>query len=107
MNTSEVQKLINIPRNKLYYLELKGFICPRRIPKGDQEIRDYSDEDLARIRLLWRYLQMGYKHKQAYHKAIQKLKKDNCYKLQKRERRSHFNRSRKICLYIFCAGTPF
>ncbi len=76
MKTTEVLQQIDIPRAKLYYLELKGYIHPRRIPRGDQEIREYSEEDLARIKLLWRYLQKGYKHREAYHKTIQKLGRD-------------------------------
>lgn len=77
MDTSEVLKRIGIPRSKLYYLELKGYIRPRHIPRGDQELREYSEEDLARIHLIWVYLQKGYKLKAAYRKAVARLKSLN------------------------------
>ena len=71
--TSEVLQMVDIPRNKLYYLEQKGYIHPQRIPLGDLEARDYTEEDVAKIRLIWKYLKKGFKHKIAYRKAIEEL----------------------------------
>ena len=73
MQTSEVLKKINIPRHKLYYLEQKGYIKPKRLPKGDIEAREYSEEDYQKIEAIWQFLQRGFKHKVAYQKAMEKI----------------------------------
>ncbi len=44
----------------VYYLESLGYIRPRRVPKRRIARRDYSPEDVRRIRELWRYYQRGY-----------------------------------------------
>lgn len=74
MNTSELLKKINIPRHKLYYLEQKGFISPKRIPMGELEAREYSQSDFEKARIIWKYLQQGFKHKVAYQKAMEDIK---------------------------------
>lgn len=73
MKTSEILRKIDIPRHKLYYLEQKGYISPTRIPMGDLEAREYSDEDLTKIRLLWKYLKKGFKHKIAFRMAMKEI----------------------------------
>jgi DNA-binding transcriptional MerR regulator len=74
MRTSEVLQYIDIPRHKLYYLEQKGYIRPKRIMMGDLEAREYTQEDVNRIKLIWKYLKGGFKHRVAYQKAIDELK---------------------------------
>jgi DNA-binding transcriptional MerR regulator len=74
MKTSEIISKLEIPRHKLYYLEQKGYIKPTRIPMGDLEAREYSKQDFERIRVIWKYLQRGYKHKIAYKMATEELK---------------------------------
>ena len=73
MKTSEVLKKIDIPRQKLYYLEQKGYIAPQRIPMGDIEARQYSQSDLKKVKVIWKYLQQGFKHKVAYEKALEEI----------------------------------
>jgi DNA-binding transcriptional MerR regulator len=73
MKTAEILDQIDIPRHKLYYLEQKGYITPKRVPMGDLEARDYSGEDVERIKLIWKYLKKGFKHKIAYQKAIEEM----------------------------------
>ena len=74
MKTAEVLNHIDIPRHKLYYLEQKGYVSPKRIPMGDLEAREYTEEDVIRIKLIWKYLQTGFKHKIAYQKAMEDLR---------------------------------
>ena len=74
MKTSEVLSKIDIPRHKLYYLEQKGYVHPKRIPMGDLEAREFSPQDFERIRLIWKYLRRGFKHKAAYQMATEELK---------------------------------
>lgn len=74
MKTSEIISKLDIPRHKLYYLEQKGYIKPTRIPMGDLEAREYSKQDFERIRVIWKYLQRGFKHKTAYQMASEELK---------------------------------
>lgn len=76
MRTSEILGKVNIPRHKLYYLEQKGYIAPKRIPMGDLESRDYSKEDYLKIQAIWKYLQKGYKHRSAYEQAMKELNGD-------------------------------
>jgi len=73
MKTSEILQKIDIPRHKLYYLEQKGYIAPTRTPMGDLEAREYSSHDVVMIRLIWKYLKKGFKHKAAYRKALAEL----------------------------------
>jgi len=71
MTTSELLKRVPIPRHKLYYLEQKGYIQPRRVPRGELEARVYTAEDCEMVRLIWKYLQQGYRHRVAYRKALE------------------------------------
>lgn len=73
MRTSDILKKLNIPRHKLYYLEQKGYIKPKRIPMGELETREYSEEDFKKLELIWKYLKSGFKHKIAYQKAMEEL----------------------------------
>ncbi len=75
MNTSQLLEQINIPRHKLYYLENKGYITPKRIPMGDLEARQYSQSDFDKVKSIWKYLKQGFKHKVAYEKAMKDLNK--------------------------------
>ncbi len=76
MRTAEILEQIDIPRHKLYYLEQKGYITPRRLPMGDLEAREYDAEDVMKIRLIWKYLKKGFKHKVAHEKARNEIKAD-------------------------------
>ena len=75
MKTSELLEKIDIPRHKLYYLEQKGYIKPRRIPMGDLEAREYTPDDVQKIRAIWKYLRQGFRHKVAYQKAMGELQR--------------------------------
>lgn len=44
----------------VYYLEAQGYISPRKLRKQRISRRDYSAEDVARIRRLWHYYRRGY-----------------------------------------------
>ncbi|MBI5287178.1 MAG: MerR family transcriptional regulator [Deltaproteobacteria bacterium] len=73
MTTSQLLKELGIPRHKLYYLEQKGYITPKRIPMGDLEARLYSKVDVKKASLIWKYLKKGFKYKVAYQKAMGEL----------------------------------
>lgn len=73
MKTSEILQEVDIPRHKLYYLEQKGYVTPKRIPMGDLEAREYSDGDLIKIKSIWKYLMKGFKHKVAYEMAMKEI----------------------------------
>jgi DNA-binding transcriptional MerR regulator len=74
MKTSEILNKVDIPRHKLYYLEQKGYVKPKRIPMGDLEAREFSRQDFERIKIIWKYLKRGFKHKAAYQMASEELK---------------------------------
>lgn len=73
MNTSGILNRVNIPRHKLYYLEQKGYITPKKVLIGELEVREYSPEDLLKIQLIWKYLQLEFKHKVAYQKTLEEI----------------------------------
>ena len=75
MQTLEVLKKIDIPRHKLYYLEQKGYINPKKITRGDLEMREYTEDDFRKIQIIWKFLKQGFKHKVAYQKAMEDLNK--------------------------------
>jgi DNA-binding transcriptional MerR regulator len=74
MKTSEILSKLDIPRHKLYYLEQKGYVHPKRIPMGDLEAREFSKQDFERVKLIWKYLKRGFRHKSAYQMASEELK---------------------------------
>ncbi len=73
IRTQELLAKIDIPRQKLYYLEQKGFISPKKTVIGEKEFREYSDEDLKKIEHIWKYLKKGFKYKVAYAKAMEEI----------------------------------
>jgi len=73
MNTSEVIRTLGIPINKLHYMEQKGDINPKQTLMGDRNTLEYSDQDVKEIRLIWKYLKTGLKHKNAHIKALEEL----------------------------------
>jgi len=73
MQTSDILEKLDIPRHKLYYLEQKGYIHPKRVPRGDLEAREFTEEDFKKIQTIWKYLKRGFKHKIAYRKAMEEL----------------------------------
>ena len=75
MNTSgEVVEEIGIPRQKLYYLEQKGFVEPITEQRGEKLFRYYSQSEVKKIRLIWKYWQQGFRYRAAYQKALRDLK---------------------------------
>jgi len=73
MNTTEVLKLTGIPIEKLYYLEQKGYISPRKIRVGEKAFREFNDSDIQLIRWIWTYLKDGFRYRIAYEKALKKI----------------------------------
>lgn len=73
IRTPELLARIDIPRQKLYYLEQKGFIKPTKTVIGEKEFRQYSEEDVKKVEYIWKYLKKGFKYKVAYAKAMEEL----------------------------------
>jgi DNA-binding transcriptional MerR regulator len=74
VTTAELLQEVNIPRQRLYYLEQKGFIRPTKKRIGEKDFRDYSQEDLDKVRAIWRYLQQGLRYSVAYERALEDLR---------------------------------
>ena len=72
--TGEVVEEIGIPRQKLYYLEQKGFVKPITEQRGEKLFRYYSQSEVEKIRLIWKYWQQGFRYRVAYQKALRDLK---------------------------------
>ncbi len=73
IRTPELLAKIDIPRSKLYYLEQKGYIKPRKTVIGEKEFREYSDEDVKKVEHIWKYLKKGFKYKIAFQKAMEEI----------------------------------
>lgn len=73
MNTPELLAKIDIPRHRLYYLEQKGYITPKKTTVGEKEFREYSKDDLDKVEVIWKFLKKGFKYKVAYEKAMEEL----------------------------------
>ena len=73
IRTPELLSKIDIPIQKLYYIEQKGFIKPQRTVIGDKSFREYSEEDVKKVEHIWKYLKKGFKYKIAYEKAMEDL----------------------------------
>ena len=73
ISTQELLAQIDIPRQKLYYLEQKGFIKPKKTRIGEKEFREYTEEDVKRVEYIWKYLRNGFKYRVAYEKAMEEL----------------------------------
>ena len=73
ISTQELLLRIDIPRQKLYYLEQKGFIRPKKTLIGEKEFREYSEEDVKKVECIWKYLKKGYRYRVAYEKAMDEL----------------------------------
>jgi DNA-binding transcriptional MerR regulator len=73
MNTTEVRAKLKIPRETLYYLEFKGYIQPQKSEVGRKEFRDYSPEEFRKLETIWKYIQEGYRYKDAYNRALKEL----------------------------------
>ena len=73
IKTPELLRIIDIPRQKLYYLEQKGYIKPQKVVIGEKGFREYSEEDVKKIECIWKYLKKGFKYTVAYQKAQDEL----------------------------------
>jgi DNA-binding transcriptional MerR regulator len=72
MNTAEVLKHTGIPRQKLYYLEQKGYVSPRKVRVGEKAFREFDERDVQLIFWIWTYLKDGFRYRIAYDKALKK-----------------------------------
>jgi DNA-binding transcriptional MerR regulator len=86
ISTQELLAKIDIPRQKLYYLEQKGFIKPRKKQVGEKEFREYSEKDLIMVEHIWKYLKKGFKYRVAYEKAKEELLNPELDLMEKRRR---------------------
>lgn len=66
--------MVDIPRSKLYYLEQKGYVSPRKKVVGEKTYRYYSRQDVEKIGLIWSHLKRGMRYRVAYQMATDVLK---------------------------------
>jgi DNA-binding transcriptional MerR regulator len=69
-----IENEIGIPKQKLYYLESKGFLRPQKYKVGAKEFRFYPPEDQERLRAIKPYLDQGFKYEAAIKRALEDLK---------------------------------
>lgn len=71
--TTQVVAEVGIPRQRLYYLEQKAFVKPEKEQRGEKVFRFYSEVEVEKVRLIWKYLKQGFRYRAAYEKAIAEL----------------------------------
>jgi hypothetical protein len=77
MNTTEVLKRVpGIDKRTLYYWESLGLINPKKVKKKRIERRDYSQNDLQKIQLIWKFYEQGFPPLVAFQKAVGERLKD-------------------------------
>lgn len=78
MDTSEVLKIIEgLSKRELYYWEEIRLISPKRIKRGKVEFREYSEKDLEKIQMIYKYVKQGFTPKVAAQKANEENQKSN------------------------------
>lgn len=55
-----LQRVPGLEKRFVYYLEAQGVISPTRLPKSRIDRREYSAEDVGRLRRVWRHYRRGY-----------------------------------------------
>ena len=74
LGTAEVLQQVDTPRNKLYYLEQKGYVSPRKKVVGEKAYRFYSARDVEKISVIWGHLKRGLRYRIAYQMATEDLR---------------------------------
>ena len=69
VSTPEMCRATGISRQRLYYLEQKGYLRSRRDRVREKEFRYYRSEDVPFVRDVNRYLDEGYRYRAAVEKA--------------------------------------
>ena len=73
--TADVVKNTGIGKQRLYYLEQKGFIQPRRVAVGEKEFRYYSALDVEKVRAIKRRLDRGLRYRPAMQQALAEVER--------------------------------
>lgn len=55
-----LRQVPGVPKRFVYYLEAQGLIRPGLVPKRRIARREYTDEDVQRVKRIWEYYQRGY-----------------------------------------------
>jgi DNA-binding transcriptional MerR regulator len=71
--TAQVVAEVGIPRQRLYYLEQKAFVSPEKEQRGEKTFRFYSEPEVEKVRLIWKYLRQGFRYRTAYERALAEL----------------------------------
>lgn len=68
--------MTNIPGitvDHLHNWERQGYLAPSRIKVGKKQIRDYSEQEVVFIRVMWFYYRKGLSPKNAYRNAKEEV----------------------------------
>ncbi len=55
-----LRQVPGVPKRFVYYLEAQGVIRPGLVPKQRIARREYTDEDVQRVKRIWEYYRRGY-----------------------------------------------
>ena len=73
MRITDAARQTGATTDQIRYLERKRYIKGRWTHVKSRRIRDYPDSELAKVELIVRYFNQGYRYDVAYRKAIDDL----------------------------------
>ena len=96
MTINDVEKIVNLTKKSIRYYEEKGLITPTRL---ENDYRDYSDEDVQRLKYIKVYRYIGFsikeievllncdetKRKQLLQQKVDQIEKDNAIQEEKQD----------------------
>ena len=71
MQITELARQANTSTDRIRYLERKGFVRANLRRIKVREVRDYTDEEVEKIRLIIKFFRAGFNYDMAYEKALE------------------------------------
>lgn len=75
MRITEVARQTGASTDEIRYFEAKGYVQCRWITLKNRRVRDYSDAEIHKMRLIIKYRRQGFEHGMAYERAMKELLK--------------------------------
>ena len=73
MYITELAKDTGTSVDQIRYLEKKGFVESTWMKLRKRKVRFYSEEEAAKVRLIIKYLDQGFRYNVAYEKATEEI----------------------------------
>ena len=74
MRITQVAKKIGATVDEVRYLEVKGYIEGSWMQLKSREVRDYSEAEVLKAELIFKYRRLGFELAAAYERAMEELR---------------------------------